>query len=106
MSDGVSLKAMIQELFPEQTSILSAEVTSVSPLKVVSTNNEKLQISSQSLIVPEHLTKHTERMTFTLEDKSYNNVSVTVDNSLKVGDVVYLLYLQQKSKFFILGRRD
>lgn len=105
MSDGVSLKAMIQGLIPEQTSIISAKVASVKPLRVVATNNTKLQISSRSLIVPEHLSKHTETFSFSLEDKQYHNVNVVVDNSLKVGDIVYLLFFQQKSKFYVLGRR-
>lgn len=105
MTDGVSLKGVFQGLIPDQLSIISAKVTSVSPLKVVSLNDEKLQISSASLIVPNHMKKHTEKMSFTL-NKQYNNIDVTVDNSLAVGDVVYLLYLKTKSKFFVLGRGD
>lgn len=105
MTDEVSLKGVFQSLIPDQISIISAKVTSVNPLKAVSLNDEKLQISSSSLIVPNHLKKHTEKMSFSL-DKQYNNITVTVDNSLKVGNVVYLLYLETKSKFFVLGRGD
>lgn len=104
MSDGISLKGIFQGLIPSQLSIIVARITSTSPLKCVSCNNDKLQITSGSLIIPQHMKKHTEKMSFTLEDKKYSNISVTVDNSLSVGDTVYLLYLESKSKFFVLGR--
>lgn len=106
MTDDTSIKGLFQGLIPSQLSIISAKVTSINPLKCVSCNNDKLQISSASLIIPKHMKKHTENMSFTLEEKRYSNVSVTVDNCLSVGEVVYLLYLEQKSKFFVLGRGD
>lgn len=106
MSDEVSIKGLFQSLCPEQLDIISAKIISVNPLKAVSTNNTKMQISSQSLIVPECFSRHYEKMSFYIEDKYYSNVNVLVDNALNVGDVVYLLYLKNISKFFILGRRD
>lgn len=105
MNDG-SIKGLFQGMIPSQLSIISARVISVNPIKCVSCNNEKLQISSGSLIIPSHMKKHTEYMTFTIDGIRYSNLHVTVDNSLSVGDIVFLLYLEQKSKFFVLGRRD
>lgn len=101
-----SIKGLFQGLIPSQLSIISARVTSANPIKCVSCNNEKLQISSGSMIVPSHMKKHTEYMTFTIGGKKYSNVPVIVDNSLSVGDIIFLLYLEQKSKFFVLDRRD
>ena len=104
MTDETSIKALFQGLIPSQLSIITARVTSVSPLKCVSCNNEKLQITSGSLIVPNHLKKHTENVSFFIENKTYTNVKMAVDSALKVNDIVFLLYLEQKSKFFVLGR--
>lgn len=104
MTDATSIKALFQGLIPSQLSIISARVTSINPLKCVSCNNEKLQITSGSLIVPNHLKKHTENVSFSIENKNYKDVKMIIDNSLKVNDIVLLLYLEQKSKFFVLGR--
>lgn len=105
-SGEISLKAMFQGMIPEQLNIISAKITSANPLKAVSLNNDKLQITSASLLVPEHLTRHTVKMSYWAGEDYHNNVNVVVDNSLRVGDVVYLLYLNKSSKFFVLGRRD
>lgn len=110
MSDFNSIKEMFQSLVPPQVGIFSARVTKRSPLQVISTNNDKLQISSSSLIVPKHLTKHIEKMSFTINDGEKNincpNIEVTVDNSLNIGDIVYILQISNVSKFLIIGRRD
>lgn len=104
MSNEVTLKQLFQGLIPEQVSVITAKVTSVNPLGVVSINNQKLQISAHSLIVPKRLKRYTQKMSFTIEDKEHNNVNVTVDNSLCVGDTVYLLWLENKSKFYVMDR--
>lgn len=104
MSDVSSIKALFQSLIPSQLSIITARVTSASPLKCVSCNNEKLQILSGSLIVPNHLKKHTETVSFFIDNKNYKDVKMTIDSSLRVNDIVLLLYLEQKSKFLVIGK--
>ncbi len=57
-----SLKGLLQKTFQAcQTNdtIVEAKVISVSPLKVQATNDNKLILSEESLIVPRHLTDYT-----------------------------------------------
>lgn len=106
MSDDVSIKQIFQNMIPQQLGLLSARVTLTNPLTVVATNNQKLKISSQSLVVPLEMTKHSKKMSFSIDNKTYSNINVTVDNSLKNGDIVYLLQIVKSGKFLIVGRGD
>ena len=68
-------------------------VSSVSPLKV--RINNQLVIPQSLLIVPQHLTKYQIML---------NDESVTINNSLKIGDKVALLKSQGGKSYFILDR--
>lgn len=116
-----SLKGLIQGLSPEQPGVIEGKVMGTSPLSVTLVNDTKMCLSANSLVVPQHLTSYTVGATFkvsatgdttTVEDHYHkldnfqlNKGSITIDNSLKTGDVVYLLQFNGGKKFYILDRK-
>ena len=58
MEDQTSLKQMIQSMSPDGAGVLLGAVTYVAPLEITLTNDAKMILSANSLIVPEHLTDH------------------------------------------------
>ena len=83
-------------------------VVSVSPLKVQITT--QFFIPESLLIVPQHLTKYT--VECMISDKTEQSTdlngefkqTITINNSLKVGDKVALLRKQGGQSYFILDR--
>lgn len=58
MEDQTSLKQMIQSMVPDGAGVVEGTVTNADPLEITLTNDAKMILSSNSLIVPEHLTEH------------------------------------------------
>ena len=58
MEDQTSLKQMIQSMSPDGAGVVEGAVTNVAPLEITLTNDAKMILSANSLIVPEHLTDH------------------------------------------------
>nr|WP_300842426.1 DUF2577 domain-containing protein [uncultured Acetatifactor sp.] len=58
MEDQTSLKQIIQSMSPDGAGVVEGTVTNVSPLEITLTNDAKMILSANSLIVPEHLTDH------------------------------------------------
>ena len=58
MPDQTSLKQLIQELIPDRAEVIEGAVTDSAPLEITLTNDAKMTLSVNSLIVPEHLTDH------------------------------------------------
>lgn len=56
MEDQTSLKQIIQSLVPEGGGVIEGIVSSDAPLQITLSNDSKMVLSSNSLIVPEHLT--------------------------------------------------
>lgn len=56
MEDQTSLKQLIQSLMPDGPGVVEGTVTNASPLEITLTNDDKMTLSANSLIVPEHLT--------------------------------------------------
>jgi hypothetical protein len=69
------------------------EVVSISPLKIKLT--PQLTLPSSVLIIPQHLTKYKVLL---------NGSSVTIDNSLKLGDKVAIIRKQGGQSYFVLDR--
>ena len=118
-----SLKALIQSLVPDPCGFLQGRVISVSPLKIQAVNDEKLILSTLSLIVPRHLTDYNVRADFSIGDGDINAVTDTTDshshtlrafsitngtirirNGLQIGDKVHLLSLNNGKKYYVLDR--
>ena len=73
------------------------EVVSISPLKIQVTN--QFTIPQSLLIVPKHLTDYDVNVTLNGETQT-----MTINNSLKIGDKVALLRKQGGQSYFILDR--
>ena len=58
MEDQTSLKQMIQSMSPDGAGVVEGTVTNAAPLEITLTNDAKMTLSANSLIVPEHLTDH------------------------------------------------
>lgn len=56
MEDQTSLKQIIQSMSPDGAEVVEGTVTNASPLEITLTNDTKMILSANSLIVPEHLT--------------------------------------------------
>ena len=59
---ATSMKELLQQINGEKTSVVQGIVTSASPLKVALVNDTTINIPSDLLIVPEHLTKRTKQV--------------------------------------------
>ena len=120
-----SLKALIQSLFPELPGVIEGTVTKEKPLQVTLVNDAKMTLGENSLIVPRYLTDFKVKVdlqkdegtldsrTFengthghTLESFDLHNGIMTVRNSLKKGDKVYLLQFNGGKKYFILDKKE
>lgn len=58
MEDATSLKQLIQSMAPNGAGVVEGTVTCAIPLEITLTNDAKMVLSINSLIVPEHLTDH------------------------------------------------
>ena len=58
MEDQTSIKQMIQSMSPDGAGVVEGTVTNAAPLEITLTNDAKMILSANSLIVPEHLTDH------------------------------------------------
>ena len=95
------------------TDLMSGTVTETEPLTV--TLNSKLYIKSDMIIVPDFFSVH-EYKTAEFDDHSHSTSngqtgvagghshSITVDDSLKKGDVVHLLRVREGKKYVVIGR--
>lgn len=86
----------------QMSDIRLGEVTSVSPLAVKLTH--QLTVPSSILVVPEHLTDRTIKITVHNEDGTDENKEITIRNALVIGDRVALLRKQGGQLYFILDR--
>ncbi len=73
------------------------KVVSVNPVKVRISN--QLTLPSSLLVIPKHLTKYTVPITIDNESKT-----ITINNSLKVGDKVALIRKSGGQSYFILDK--
>lgn len=59
---ATSMKELLQQINGEKTSVVQGIVTSANPLKIALVNDTTINIPSDLLIVPEHLTKRTKQI--------------------------------------------
>lgn len=58
MENPTSLKQLIQSMAPDGDGVVEGNVTNAAPLEITLINDDKMILSANSLIVPEHLTDH------------------------------------------------
>jgi len=126
-----SLKEAIQGMTARNTELLQGVVISENPLKIQAVNDSKLIITAVSAIIPWHLTDY--ETTVDLEETESSPIihavtskdivskvvslhahenekfkiyklKIKVYNSLKKGEKVHILAVQNGKKYFILDR--
>ena len=126
VQEETSLKQMIQNMCPEGPSVIEGTVTSASPLKITLTNDSKMVLTANSLIVPRHLTNYKTSISGgNIQNYYYvgsgenastvpvspshvhaiGKVSVTVYDALQTGDTVYLLAFNNGKQYYVLDRK-
>lgn len=128
--NNMSLKGIFQGMIPADAELMQGTVISTSPLKIQMTNDEKLIINERITVVPRHLSDYVTEATFTVDGGTLASVTtesgshqhsggthshplatftlshgtLTVYNSLKVGEVVYVLSLNNGKLYYVLDR--
>ncbi len=104
---------VIKDQMPAAVTVKSGVIKSVAPLSVQVVGDEKLLLTAELLIVPQHLTRHDVIMdipkmcNYSGEGAcNYNGEGavVTVHSELKMGDTVCLLSFNSGKKYYILDR--
>ena len=99
MAAATSIKSLLQNALGGEVGIFSGKVSATNPLSVTLQGDSNMRISEALILLPEHLQKRTVKMKIDGETKN-----VTVDESLKTGDTVYVLSLGRGSRYLIVGR--
>lgn len=102
MEDCTGLKQMIQNMAPNVPGITEGTVTNVAPLEITLINDAKMILSANSLIVPEHLTDHVINVNIMATS---TNSKIVFYTGLKVGESVYLLFYNNRKKYYVLDRK-
>lgn len=97
------LKQLFQSLCPQASNLIEGIVTCVSPLQVTLVNDAKMVLGIHSLVLPQHLTDY--NLKVTLLEQTGSQTDITVHNSLKCGEHVYLFPFHNGKKFYILDRK-
>ena len=83
-----------------ETEIFAGKITQTKPIELVDVDDETFSLSADELIIPEHLTDYN-----TIIEIDGNIKEVKIKNSLKKGDIVYVMSLKQSDFYIILGRK-
>ncbi len=102
--EAMSLKEAFQSMGTPQPELILARVVSKNPLVVKGISDEKLEISEHSLYIPRHLSNYKVSIKFDNTLISDKSETITVFNSLKIGENVHLLALNDGKQYFILDR--
>lgn len=99
-----SIKEAIQGLSIQDSNIVVCKVNTINPLSLEFINKQKMIVPNSAIIVPKEFTKHEIKGDISGDNIIYNNVTFTVDNSLKIDDSLYCYNYDKGQKFLILGR--
>lgn len=122
--NATGLKQMFQSMCPDGSGIIEGKVTNISPLQVTLSNDDKMILNANTLIIPRHLTNYTTSVTITggttggsmnkagepVHSHSITGLTKTgstmmVNNSLQIGEMVLLLEFNNRKKYYILDRK-
>lgn len=135
MEGQTSLKQMIQEMVPDGAGVEEGTVTNAYPLEITLTNDAKMILSANSLIIPEHLTDHEVEADIMMDEGALyaptktegehehpgigrsgkhahelkgfqlTGGKIILHTGLKAGEIVYLLSYNNGKKYYVLDRR-
>ena len=108
-----SLKEAFQGMSIDSAELLRGIVISAAPVQIKAENDEKL-ILCDTLRIPRYLTNHTVTVSIPNSGEhsqytgngahSHTNVQMSVNNALKVGDVVYMLALGGGKQYLVIDK--
>lgn len=113
-----SLKEAFQGMVPASATLLRGEVISVSPITIKSETDDKL-VLSDTLRIPKHLTVQQFPCSITggtvsvsmtgahshgISSFSIEGATITIDDSLKIGDKVYMLAVSDSKLYYVLDK--
>lgn len=112
-----SLKEAFQGMVPVSATLLRGEVISVSPITIKSETDDKL-VLTDTLRIPKHLTAQqfpcsiaSGTVSVSMTGAHSHGISslsiegaITIDNSLKVGDKVYMLAVSDSKLYYVLDK--
>ncbi len=121
---ATSIKQLIQQMVPENVGLVKGAVVKTSPLSIQVVNNPKMILSGSNLVIPKHLTdyitsvditmpagaiitsktKNAADHTHDLDTFSIQGAQMTVKNSLKKGEKVYMLRFNGGKQYYVLDR--
>lgn len=106
MQEATSLRQMFQSMVPDPVAVIQAVVISTNPLMVQAVNDDKLVLGSGLLCVPAHLSDYTVTVDISGGGGSaIKGAVMTVRQSLRAGDRLYLLSFNHGKKYYILDRK-
>lgn len=85
----------------------TGKVISAAPIRIQLSNDDKMILSSSTLVVLEHLTAYQAEcdVTLTIDGiRQLQHTTITVDNALKTGDLVWLLSYNHGKSYIVLGK--
>lgn len=108
-----SLKEAFQGMSRPSAELIRGIVTAVAPVQIKAENDEKL-VLCDTLRIPQHLTNYMVSVTIPTSGEhsqysgngshSHTDVAMSVNNALKVGDVVYMLALSDGKEYLVIDR--
>lgn len=122
---STSLKQLIQDMAPNDITIIIGTVISEAPFKIETANDDKMVVSENVLTIPPHLSSYTVQADITggnitgesntsgagisshshdISSLSFKSTNLVIHNSLKKGDKVYMLVLNNKKSYYILDK--
>lgn len=127
MDNNRKFKEMFQGLIPDGPSILEGKVVKIDPLNIQLINDNKMILGPGVLIIPTYMTDYISKVNIELGEGTISsktdshsdtegehdhelisfkivNTKMTVLNSLKKNEKVYLLSFNNGKKYYVLDR--
>jgi hypothetical protein len=123
INEPTSFKECVQSMMSEPMAVLRGEVISEKPLEIQVVNDKKMTLHENIMCLPRHLTDYTttcdiklgggtlDSQTNSVEGHSHRlttfsitGAEIKVYNSLKYGEMVYILSFNKGKKYYILDR--
>lgn len=123
--EETGLKQLLQGLAPDTIGLCEGVVVSSAPLSIQVTNNPQMVASGITLALPRHLTnyvttcavatvsggdligktKSEQAHTHDLDSMQWAKATITMYNSLAVGEKVWMLRFGKGEKYYVLDRK-
>lgn len=101
MENQTSIKQMLQWMMPDGVGVVEGTVTKALPLEITLTNDAKMVLSINSLVIPKHLTDY--EVNANIMGKGQGKIIIY--SGLKTGEKVYLFFYNNGKKYYVLDRK-